>query len=105
MILGRRGAGDVAFSVGDLLALGAMPGVDVSVAGDLGARPDDSFERTLKYDLLREFVARPAVPGNRRIVFQFSTQPMAFVGTDRVEGLVVAPAFMSPAGSSGGPAV
>lgn len=88
VILGRRGAGEGAFSVGELLALGSLSGVDIAVEGRLGPRPDD-HEGAMKYDIVSEYAQRTAVAGNRRIVLRFGTRPVEVRGTDRVEGLTV----------------
>ncbi len=88
VVLGRRGAADGAFSVGELLALGALRDVDVVVEGHVGERPDD-HEGALKFDIVREYAQRATHQGNRRIVLRFGAQPVAMVGTDRVAGLVV----------------
>lgn len=90
VVLGRRGAADAAFSVGELLALGNLAEVDIVVDGDIGGRPDDDFDRALKYDVVREYAGRPTTAGNRRIVLRFATRPVSFIGSDRVEGLTVA---------------
>ncbi|QZT59586.1 FAD-dependent oxidoreductase [Mycolicibacterium austroafricanum] len=87
VLLGRRGAAAAAFSVGELIALGELAGVDVTVEGDVGERPDDDLDGALKYDLVVEYAARPTTPGNHRVVLKFSSPPLELVGTDRVEGL------------------
>ncbi|MDR3663486.1 MAG: FAD-dependent oxidoreductase [Mycobacterium sp.] len=88
VILGRRGAADGAFSVGELMALGSLPGVDIVVEGQLGPRPDD-HERALKFDLVSEYAERSTVPGNKRIVLRFGTRPVRVVGADQVQALEV----------------
>ncbi|HEX9834013.1 MAG TPA: FAD-dependent oxidoreductase [Mycobacterium sp.] len=95
VILARRGAADAAFSVGEFLALGELGGIDIAVEGELGQRPDDDFEGALKYDIATEYRGRPATPGNKRLVFRFSTTPVELVGTQRVEGLRVRPSAAS----------
>jgi ferredoxin--NADP+ reductase len=89
VIVGRRGAADAAFSVGEFLALGELDGIDITVEGELGDRPDGDFERALKYDIANEYRCRTATPGNKRLVFRFSTTPVELVGAGRVEGLRV----------------
>lgn len=88
VVLGRRGAGDGAFSVGELLALGSLAEVDIVIEGALGERPED-HEGALKYDIIAEFATRPARPDHRRIVLRFGGRPAEILGSDRVEGLVV----------------
>ncbi|MGU3500960.1 FAD-dependent oxidoreductase [Mycobacterium sp. C31M] len=88
VVLGRRGAADGAFSVGELLALGSLQGVDIAIEGALGERPDD-HEGALKFDIIAEYAERPDRPGNRRIVLRFGARPVEVVGSERVEGLVI----------------
>jgi ferredoxin/flavodoxin---NADP+ reductase len=91
VILGRRGPRHAAFSVGEFLALGHLPGVDVVIdSDDLGPQPDDDVETALKMDIAREFIQREPQPENKRIVFRFLTSPVELVGDGRVEGLRVA---------------
>jgi ferredoxin--NADP+ reductase len=87
VLLGRRGAAVGAFSVGELLALGELRGVDVVVEGDIGRRPSDDFDGALKYDVVTEYAARSQVVGNKRVVLRFSSAPVEFIGGDKVEGL------------------
>ncbi|WP_099022993.1 FAD-dependent oxidoreductase [Mycolicibacterium palauense] len=88
VVLGRRGAADGAFSVGELLALGSLRGVDVVVEGELGERPEDR-ERALKFDIVREYADRTPTAHHKRIVLRFGTKPVEVVGADRVEALRV----------------
>lgn len=88
VVLGRRGAADGAFSVGELLALGSLPGVDIVVEGELGPRPDD-HERALKFDIVTEYAQRPRTSADKRIVLRFGSRPTKIVGSERVEGLEV----------------
>jgi ferredoxin--NADP+ reductase len=101
VILARRGAADAAFSVGEFLALGELGGIDIVVEGELGQRPDDDYEAALKYDIAAEYRSRPATPGNKRLVFRFSTTPVELVGTQHVEGLRVRDSS-APAGEGEG---
>ncbi|MHA7664782.1 FAD-dependent oxidoreductase [Mycolicibacterium sp. HS_4_1] len=88
VVLGRRGAADGAFSVGELLALGSLSTVDIVVEGQLGQRPDD-HERALKFDLVSEFAQRSATPGNRRIVLRFGARPVRMAGSEQVQALEI----------------
>jgi len=91
VILARRGPRHAAFSVGEFLALGYLPGVDVVIdSDDLESHPDDPVETALKLDIAREFVQRHPESGNKRIVLRFLTSPVELVGNGRVEGLRVA---------------
>jgi ferredoxin/flavodoxin---NADP+ reductase len=90
VIVARRGPRHAAFSVGEFLALGHLSGVDVIIdSDDLEPHPDDDVETALKLDIAREFAERQSDPGNKRIVFKFSTSPAELVGDARVEGLRV----------------
>ncbi|CAN5551069.1 FAD-dependent oxidoreductase [soil metagenome] len=90
IVLGRRGPRDGAFSVGEFLALGHLPGVDVVIdGGDLDDDPADDIETVHKLAVAREYAQRTPTPGNKRIVFRFLTSPTEVVGADRVEGLQV----------------
>lgn len=91
VVLGRRHAGEAAFSVGEFLALNRLPGVDVVVEGPLGERPSDDFEAALKYDALLEASRRPRRPDNKRLVFRFGVMPVEILGSDRVQGVSVRP--------------
>lgn len=91
VLLGRRGPADAAFSVGEFLALGHLPGVDVVIdEGDVtGGQVPDDVEAALKLNVVREFAGRKPNPANKRIVFRFFTTPAELVGGTRVEGLKV----------------
>lgn len=91
VILGRRHAGDAAFSVGEFLALSELPGVDVVVEGPLGDRPTGDFEAALKYDAIVEQSRRERRTGTKRLVFRFGAMPTDIVGSPRVAGVRVAP--------------
>jgi ferredoxin--NADP+ reductase len=91
VIVGRRGPREAAFSVGEFLALGHLPGVDVLVDSDeLQPHPDDDIETVMKLEIAREFAQRKPKPDNKRIVFRFRTSPVEVVGDGNVEGLRVA---------------
>jgi ferredoxin--NADP+ reductase len=90
VILGRRRPREAAYSVGEFLALGHLPGIDVVVqSDDLQPHPDDDVETVLKLDIAREFAQRTPDPGNKRIVFRFLTSPADVVGDGHVTGLRV----------------
>lgn len=86
VILGRRGAGSAAFSIGEFLALGRLPGVDVVIEGPLGERPAD-YEGGLKYDTAVSYRDRARREGHRRIVFRFGATPVEILGTERAQGV------------------
>ncbi|MBI3212249.1 MAG: FAD-dependent oxidoreductase [Mycobacterium sp.] len=90
VIVARRGPRSAAFSAGEYLALGHLDGVDVVIeGGDAAPDPDDDVETTLKLELTRAYAQRTPTPGNKRIVFRFSTTPVAVLGSDRVQALQV----------------
>lgn len=92
VILARRGPRAAAFSVGEFLALGHLPGVDVIVDApdaDLQPDPDDDFETATKLEIAREYAQREPTPGNKRVVFRFHCSPVAVEGSDRVTALAV----------------
>ena len=91
VVLARRGPRDAAFSTGEFLALGHLPGVDVIIdSTDLATCPDDDVETVLKLQIAREYADRPSTAANKRIVFRFAASPTEVVGSDRAEGLRVA---------------
>lgn len=90
VIVARRGPRDAAFSIGEFLALGALPDVDVIIdSDDLNPGPGDDIETVIKLEIAREYAQRPATPGNMRIVFRFLATPEEVVGQDRAQGLRV----------------
>ncbi|BBY65705.1 FAD-dependent oxidoreductase [Mycolicibacterium helvum] len=92
VVLARRGPRHAAFSIGEFLALGALPDVDIIVASDdLEPEPDDDVETIVKLEVARDYAQRPATPGNKRIVFRFHATPTEIVGDSHVEGVRVSP--------------
>jgi ferredoxin/flavodoxin---NADP+ reductase len=90
MILARRGPREAAYSIGEFLALGHLPGIDVIVeSDDLQPLPDDDVETTLKLDIAREFAQRKTDSANKRIVFRYRTSPVEVVGEGHVSGVRV----------------
>jgi ferredoxin--NADP+ reductase len=90
VILGRRGPRFGAFSVGELLALGYLDGIDVAVdGGDLDDDPDDSVETALKLQIIREYAQQTPAGGDKRIVFRFDSTPVEILGAERAQGLRV----------------
>lgn len=93
IVLGRRGPRSAAFSVGEFLALGHVPGVDVVIDGveasELAANPEDDVETATKLEIARDYAQRASTPGNKRIVFRFHCTPTAFEGTAAVTGVRV----------------
>ncbi|MER6096077.1 FAD-dependent oxidoreductase [Streptomyces sp. NPDC001728] len=92
VVLGRRGPAQAAFTLPELLAVAALDGIDVVVAGWPADVPADATPKT---KVLAELAARPRVPGRRRMVLRFLTTPTRIVGDDRVTGLTVARTALS----------
>lgn len=91
VIVARRGPRHAAFSVGEFMALGLLPDVDVIVdTADLEPDPDDDIETVIKLEVAREYAERRPTPGNKRIVFRFFACPEEIVGDNRAHGLRVA---------------
>lgn len=89
-ILARRGPREAAFSVGEFLALGELPGVDIVIdSEDLEPESGDDVETALKLEIARDFAQRPQQPDNKRIIFRFNTSPLEIVGDTHAEGLRV----------------
>ncbi|MGV9545226.1 FAD-dependent oxidoreductase [Nocardia beijingensis] len=95
VILGRRGAADAAFTTPELLALTQLADVDVVVdapglAEQLAAASDATTRA--KLTLLAGLPTADSVcePDRKRIVLRFNVVPVEFVGTERVDGVVVA---------------
>ncbi|MFG2721706.1 FAD-dependent oxidoreductase [Streptomyces sp. NPDC048416] len=84
VLLGRRGPAQAAFTVPELLALGALKDVDVCVEGRPEVLARGATEKTR---LLSELAARTPVEGRRRIVLRFLTSPVRIVGDGAVRAL------------------
>ncbi|PSK28714.1 FAD-dependent oxidoreductase [Nocardia seriolae] len=86
VVLSRRGPESAACTIGELIGLAALPGVDVGVdTGGTPIRPVDA-----KTTLLAELAARPATGAARRIVLKFHAAPVRLTGSDRVSGIEIA---------------
>ncbi|MFI5778032.1 FAD-dependent oxidoreductase [Nocardia sp. NPDC051570] len=83
VVLGRRAPRQAAYTAGEFLALGQLPGVDVLIE-DSG--PDDPGA-DLKYRLLQEYSRNRPTPGHKRIVLRYLASPIALHGADRVRRL------------------
>ncbi|MGW4477714.1 FAD-dependent oxidoreductase [Rhodococcus triatomae] len=92
VVVGRRGPVQAAYSTPEFLALGHLAGVDIVIDEselDLDAAsaaildaPGAHPAALLKMELAREFAARPATPGNKRIVFRYLASPTELRGDD-----------------------
>jgi ferredoxin--NADP+ reductase len=98
VVLGRRGPAQAAFTSSELRELGHMDGVEVHVdAEDAELDPlsqewleeDGTFTARKNVELLREFAARPAGDGARRIVLRFLCSPVEIRGDGKVEAVDV----------------
>ena len=100
-MIGRRGPAQAKFTTKELRELGELADVDIEV------RPDEidldafdptgqsaelaSSDRRVRGNLavLRDWAARPAGTGGRRLTIRFWLRPTAVEGADRVSGLTV----------------
>ena len=100
VILADAGPREAAFSVGEFLALGQLPGIDVIIdSDDLDSNPTEAVETALKLDIARGFAQRQPSPDNKRIVFRFMVSPAEIVGDGDVEGLRLVHNSFGPSGS------
>ncbi|MFE3445317.1 FAD-dependent oxidoreductase [Nocardia sp. NPDC059180] len=95
VILGRRGAADAAFTTPELLALTQLAEVDVVVdapnlAEEVETASDGAARGKLALLATLPTAAAARQASRKRIVLRFNTVPIEIIGTDRVEGLVVA---------------
>jgi ferredoxin--NADP+ reductase len=82
VVVGRRGPAESAFTLPELIGLGAMPGVGLAVAHDALAGVPSGDP---KLELLRALPA--AVEGARGITLRYGLTPSRILGADRVEGI------------------
>lgn len=87
VVLGRRGPEHGAFTTPELLALGAIPEIDVTVHGGYEA-PDNA---SIKLQTIAEYARRTPRPNRRRITLRFHGAPVDVLGGRHVEGLRIAP--------------
>ncbi|MGY0385807.1 FAD-dependent oxidoreductase [Nocardioides sp. WG-D5] len=89
VVLGRRGPGEAAFTVPELVGLMGHTGVNVVV--DTGDLPLEEAlaggDTTVR--LLRELAGREVRPELRSIVLRFLSSPVRVLGEDRVTGVEV----------------
>lgn len=89
VLLGRRGAAQAAFTLPELIGLLSRDDIDIAVEGaDLTELVDDVMVGQ-KLSALRAAAARPDRPGNRRIVFRFTSSPVELLGDRQVTGVRV----------------
>ncbi|QXV99948.1 MULTISPECIES: FAD-dependent oxidoreductase [Rhodococcus] len=92
VIMARRGIAQAAYTVGEFLAMGDLPGVDVIIAPDelvldpanAQARLDGTLDSTIatKLRIAEEFAARMPTPRAKRVVFRYLVSPVAIDGAD-----------------------
>jgi ferredoxin--NADP+ reductase len=87
VVVGRRGAEHSAFTLPELVGLGATEGISVAIdpadlAAELAGHP--------KIDLLRGLAAQPAA-GNRTIRLRYGLTPQRLLGESAVDGVEFAP--------------
>ncbi|MBS9375021.1 4Fe-4S binding protein [Rhodococcus sp. B50] len=87
VVLGRRGPEYGAFTTPELLALGSLPEVDVTVHGGYQA-PEDA---SIKLRTIAEYARRVPQPGRRKITLRFNAAPQEIFGDSHVEGLRISP--------------
>jgi ferredoxin--NADP+ reductase len=97
VILGRRGVAQAAYTNGEFMAMGSLPGVDIVI--DPSELSLDDHTRAAvasgtlastvltKIRLAEEYSMRPVVPGNKRIVFRYMASPVSIVGDGCVSGV------------------
>ena len=88
VLLGRRGPAEAAFTVPELLGIGALVRRgELRVEVDLGERPWAGDDRRTR--VLAELARTPGDPRAPRLVLGFHTSPRRVLGDDRVTGLEV----------------
>lgn len=89
LLLGRRGPAQAAFTLPELVGLLGRDDIDFAVEGGDLTEPVDDLMAASKLAVLRAAAARAPRPGNRRIVFRFTTSPIDLLGSERVTGVRV----------------
>lgn len=85
VLLGRRGPAEAAFTLPELVGLGALTDVDVVVENHSESISCD----TQVGAALSSIAGRPAREVDRRIVLRFRSAPARILGNERVEGIEV----------------
>ncbi|MCZ4549228.1 FAD-dependent oxidoreductase [Gordonia rubripertincta] len=91
VLLARRGVAQAAYTIGEFLAIGDLPAVDVVIDqhelvlddDTAQARARGTLDSTIatKLRIAEDFAARPTHPGNKRIVFRYLLSPIAVRAT------------------------
>ncbi|TSD49426.1 ferredoxin [Rhodococcus sp. KBS0724] len=98
VIMARRGIAQAAYTVGEFLAMGDLPGVDVIIDPDelvldpvnAKALLDGTLDSTIatKLRIAKEFAARMPTEGAKRVVFRYLLSPIAIDGAgDRTDSV------------------
>lgn len=99
VVVGRRGPAQAAFTPKELKELGEIPGLDVIVdpadleldaASRAALEGPGSRNRATNVAVLRNFAERRLTGAERRIVFRFLLSPLEILGSEGVEGVVMA---------------
>ena len=106
VVLGRRGPVQAAWTPAELAELGELAGADVLVdPEDLELDPASEAELEAatpivkrNMDVLRGFAAREATGKPRSIRLRFRVSPVAFLGSERIEGVELAHNVLEPDG-------
>ena len=106
VVLGRRGPVQAAWTPAELAELGELAGADVLV-DPAEVELDPASEAELEaatpivkrnMDVLRDFAAREPTGKPRSVRLRFRVSPVAFLGSERVEGVELAPNVLEPDG-------
>lgn len=91
VLLARRGVAQAAYTAGEFLAMGDIPGVDVIIdpaeleldSGSAQSRSAGTLDSTIttKIAIAEEFAQRTPTAGNKRVVFRYLVSPVAIHGT------------------------
>jgi ferredoxin--NADP+ reductase len=106
VVLGRRGPVQAAWTPAELAELGELAGADVLVdPKDLELDPTSEAELEAatpivkrNMDVLRDFATREPTGKPRSIRLRFRVSPVAFLGSERIEGVEVAHNVLDPDG-------
>jgi len=96
-LIARRGPAEAKFSANELLDLGAIPGLRVSVADGLEPGDEPSTADTRSVSALKALLAgagRPAGPP-RHMTFHFNRTPVVLRGSNLVTGIVLQPPLVA----------
>ncbi|GAA1886114.1 FAD-dependent oxidoreductase [Williamsia serinedens] len=97
VLLGRRGIAQAAYTNGEFLAMGDIPGVDVVIdpdelvldAATAEAESSGSLDSTIatKIRIAREFAERGETGAERRVVFRYLVSPVELTGDGSVSSV------------------